>query len=63
LNSIELFYKMEKLKSEISLSSILTSKMEKETMEKAEVERELACLLERTFAWEDELNSLLQLEN
>jgi hypothetical protein len=37
--------------------------MEKEKMEKVEVERELASLLERTFAWEDELNSLLQLEN
>lgn len=37
--------------------------MEKEKMEKAEVEKELASLLEKTLAWEDELNSLSKFEN
>jgi len=40
-----------------------TSKMETEEMEQREIEKELASLLERTFAWEDELNSLLMPRN
>ena len=54
---------MEKLKSKISLSSISKNKMGKDKMEKAEVERELASLIEKTLAWEDELNSLFVGEN
>jgi len=34
-----------------------------ETMEKKEVEKELSFLLEKTFKMEDELNSLLRMDN
>jgi len=37
--------------------------MDKENkMEQKEVEKELSSLLERTFHWEDELNSIMKLE-
>ena len=36
--------------------------MNKEKMEKKEVERELSSLLERTFKLEDELNSLIGID-
>lgn len=32
-------------------------------MEKKEVERELSSLFEKTLSWEDEINSLLGIEN
>ena len=39
-------------------------KMDKnQKMEKIEVEKELSFLLERTLAWEDELNSIVRKEN
>jgi len=37
--------------------------METDTMEKNEVENELAGLLAKTLSWEDELNSIFGMDN
>jgi hypothetical protein len=36
--------------------------MEKKQMEKKETERELSKLMSMTLAWEDELNSIIRME-
>jgi len=38
-------------------------KMEKEQMDKKDVEKELSSLLARTSSWEDELNSLISMDD
>jgi hypothetical protein len=37
--------------------------MEKEQMDKKDVELELGSLLARTLSWEDELNSLIRMDD
>jgi hypothetical protein len=37
--------------------------MEQRQMEKKDVERELSSLLARTLSWEDELNSIMRMDD
>jgi hypothetical protein len=37
--------------------------MEKDQMEKKDIEKELSFLLARTLSWEDELNALSKMDN